>query len=101
LCNPDSEYRTRFTVRCYRAIVQISTDGFAGYLDAVDLAFGPDAQYGVIIKEYRNTNMIYSPSEMVGTKRTGIRDIDSRNVRTIGTSHRERLDGTRQLFMKR
>jgi hypothetical protein len=50
--------------------VQISTDGFAAYPEAVDLAFGPYAKYGVIIKEYRNASMIYTPSEMVGTKRT-------------------------------
>lgn len=85
----------------YRTIVQISTDGFAAYPAAVDLAFGPYAKSGVIIKEYRNANMIYSPSEMVGTKRTGIRGIDSRNERTIGTSHVERLNGTQRLFMKR
>ncbi len=56
----------------YKAIVQISTDGFAAYPEAVDLAFGPYVEYGTIIKEYRNANMIYTPSEMVGTKRTGI-----------------------------
>jgi len=55
----------------YEPIVQISTDGFAAYPEAVDLAFGPYAKYGVIIKEYRNATMIYTPSEMVGTKRTG------------------------------
>jgi hypothetical protein len=48
----------------YRAIVQISTDGWAGYPKAVDLAFGPYAKYGTIIKEYRNANMVYSPSEL-------------------------------------
>ena len=56
----------------YQPIVQISTDGFAAYPEAVDLAFGPYVKYGTIIKEYRNANMIYTPSEMVGTKRTGI-----------------------------
>jgi IS1 family transposase len=85
----------------YRAIVQISTDGWAGYPEAVDLAFGPYAKYGTIIKEYRNASMIYTPSEMVGTKREGIRGIDKRSVRTICTSHVERLNGTQRLFMKR
>lgn len=85
----------------YRAIIQISTDGWAGYPEAVDLAFGPYAKYGTIIKEYRNANMIYSPSEMVGTKREGIRGMERRELRTICTSHVERLNGTQRLFMKR
>jgi hypothetical protein len=81
--------------------VQISTDGFAAYPEAVDLAFGPYAKFGTIIKEYRNANIIYTPSEMVGTKRTGIRGIEGREQRTICTSHVERLNGTQRLFMKR
>lgn len=80
----------------YLPIVQISTDGFAGYPEAVDLAFGPYAKYGVIIKEYKNATMTYTPSEMVGAKRTGIRGIEGRNVRSIGTSHVERLNGTQR-----
>ena len=59
----------------YRVIVQISTDAFNGYPEAVDLAFGPYAKYDTIIKDYRNANMIYTPSEMVGAKRTGIKNI--------------------------
>lgn len=85
----------------YRAIIQISTDGWAGYPEAVDLAFGPYAKYGTIIKEYRNATMIYTPSEMVGTKRTGIRGIKGREQRTICTSHVERANGTQRVFMKR
>ena len=46
--------------------------------------------------------MIYTPSEMVGTKRNGhTRNIGGREVRTICTSHVERLNGTQRLFMKR
>ena len=85
----------------YRAIVQISTDGWAGYPEAVDLAFGPYVKYGTIIKEFRNATMQYTPSEMVGAKRTGIRGIEGRAQRTIGTSHVERANGTQRLFLKR
>ncbi len=85
----------------YTPICQVSTDGFAGYPEAVDLAFGPYVRYGVIIKEYKNANMIYTPSEMVGTKRTGIRGISGRDQRSITTSHVERLNGTQRLFLKR
>lgn len=90
-----------FAAGAYRPVVQISTDGFAGYPEAVDLAFGPYVKYGVIIKEYRNARQIYTPSEMVGTKRRGIRGIEGRNARTITTSHVERLNGTQRLFLKR
>jgi transposase-like protein/IS1 family transposase len=85
----------------YPIVCQLSTDGFAAYPEAVDLAFGPYVRYGTIIKEYKNANMIYTPSEMVGTKRTGIRNIDNRNAGTITTSHVERLNGTQRCFMKR
>jgi transposase-like protein/IS1 family transposase len=85
----------------YLQLVQISTDAFAGYREAVDLAFGAYARYGTIIKEYRNANIVYTPSEMIGTKRTGIRGIEGRQLRTICTSHVERLNGTQRLFLKR
>jgi hypothetical protein len=77
------------------------TDGFAAYSEAVDLAFGPYAKFGTIIKEYRNAGMDYTPSEMVGTRRTGISGINENETSTICTSHVERLNGTQRLFVKR
>jgi hypothetical protein len=53
-------------------VVQISTDGFWGYPEAIDLAFGPYVKFGTIEKDYRNANMrpgTYSPAEMVRAKR--------------------------------
>jgi len=85
----------------YEPLIQISTDGFAAYPEAVDLAFGPYARYGTIIKDYKNAAMIYTPSEMVGTKRTGIRGIGKGQEWSICTSHVERLNGTQRLFLKR
>ena len=90
-----------FAVGHFQSIVQISTDGFPAYPEAVDLAFGPYSRYGIIIKEYRNARVIYTPSEMVGTKRTGRRGIMPGQERTICTSHVERLNGTQRLFLKR
>lgn len=83
----------------FKPVVQISTDGFKGYPEAVDLAFGQFAEYGIIIKEYRNASMKYDPNEMVGTKR----DVQKGEINpfTICTSHVERLNGTQRLFMKR
>lgn len=90
-----------FTQGSFKRLVQISTDAFAGYPEAVDLAFGPYVSYGTIIKQYRNAKIIYTPSDMVGTKRTARRGMDKRQVRTICTSHVERLNGTQRLFLKR
>jgi hypothetical protein len=44
--------------------------------------------------------MIYTPSEMVGTQRTGIQGIGKNQAWTICTSHVERLNGTPRLFLK-
>jgi len=99
--NPHASDAHAFQPAGYLAVVQISTDGFAAYPEAVDLAFGPYVRYGTIIKEYKNASMIYTPSEMIGTKRTGIRGIEGRQARTICTSHVERLNGTQRLFLKR
>ena len=85
----------------YAPIIQISTDGFAAYPEAVDLAFGPYVKYGTIIKDYRNATIIYTPSEMVGTQRTGVRGIGKGQEWSICTSHVERLNGTQRLFLKR
>ena len=60
--------RTLFQPGGYLAVVQISTDGFAAYPEAVDLAFGPYVRHGTIIYYYTNSSLIYTPSEMVGTK---------------------------------
>jgi transposase-like protein/IS1 family transposase len=99
--NPHASDAHAFAAGGYTPVVQISTDGFAAYPEAVDLAFGPYVKFGTIIKDYRNATMIYTPSEMVGTKRTGRRNIGQREERTICTSHVERLNGTQRLFMKR
>ncbi len=99
--NPHASDSHSFKAGSYSTVVQVSTDAFSGYREAVDLAFGPYVKFGTIMKEYRNAKMIYTPSEMVGTKRTGIRGIDRRGLRTICTSHVERLNGTQRLMMKR
>lgn len=83
----------------YRPVVQISTDGLAAYPEAVDLAFGPFAWHGVIIKEYRNASMQYDPSEMVATQRRIVRG--NLDKWSICTSHIERHNLTVRTFMKR
>jgi IS1 family transposase len=99
--NPHASDAHAYTAGGYRPIVQISTDGFAAYPEAVDLAFGPYAKFGTIIKEYKNASMIYTPSEMVGTKRRGVFGIPEHEESTICTSHVERSNLTVRTFMKR
>lgn len=90
-----------FQKGAFTPVVQISTDGFPAYPEAVDLTFGPFARFGVIIKEYRNATMQYTPSEMVGTLRKGVRGIEGREVYSICTSHVERNNLTIRTFMRR
>jgi hypothetical protein len=90
-----------FAVGSFKRLIQISTDGFAAYPEAVDLAFGQYARYCTLIKQYRNAKMEYTPSEMIGTKRTPRRGMGKQDAFTICTSHVERLNGTQRLFLKR
>jgi transposase-like protein len=55
---PHASDAHNFAPEGYTTILQLSTDGFAAYPEAVDLAFGPYVRYGTIIKEYKNANMI-------------------------------------------
>ncbi len=84
-------------------ITQISTDGFAAYPEAVDLAFGASVKYGQIIKDYRNADQPgrYAPPEMVGTNRRGVFGIGESETRSIVTSHVERHNLTIRTLMKR
>ena len=101
LPNPHASDQHAFQAGEYRTIVQISTDGFPAYPEAVDLAFGPYSKFGTIIKEYRNASIVYTPSEMVGANRTARRNMRENERWTICTSHVERLNGTQRLFLKR
>jgi transposase-like protein len=65
--NPHASDDHTFQAGSFRRIVQISTDGFKAYPEAVDLAFGHYCRFGTILKQYRNDKIIYTPSEMVGT----------------------------------
>ena len=75
----DREFRTAE----HPIVVQISSDGFSAYPEAVDLAFGPYAKYGQIIKEYRNANLPYTPSEMVTADRRPVFRMQEREARTV------------------
>ena len=82
-------------------IPQISTDAFAAYPEAVDLAFGSYCQYGQIIKSYRNADQPgrYAAPEMIDTERREI--FGHVELDTICTSHVERQNLTTRTLMKR
>jgi IS1 family transposase len=82
--------------------LQISTDGFAGYPAAVDLAFANTVDYGVIIKNFREgveQPGRYGPPKLEGTAREVITgDIDPYS---ICTSYVERQNLTMRTFLRR
>ena len=65
------------------------------------MAFGPYAKFGVIVKNYRNANLPYHPSEIVGTDRRGVFGMEDSSLSTICTSHVERNNLTIRTFMRR
>jgi IS1 family transposase len=80
---------------------QISTDGWRAYPESVDAAFAGRADHGVLVKNYRNTDMPgrYGPPEMIGTDRQVINGgIDEWS---ICTSHVERSNLTIRTLLKR
>jgi IS1 family transposase len=82
-------------------VTQISTDGFAPYPEAVDLAFGRYAKFGTIVKDYKNASLPYTPSEIVGTRRRAVFGMNEGEERSICTSHVERHNLTVRTFMRR
>jgi IS1 family transposase len=84
--------------------VQISTDGLNAYVDAVEMAFGGDADYGQIIKTYGVETSIqpqrrYSAPEITAIEKKAISGRP--NFDLISTSYVERLNATTRLHMKR
>jgi IS1 family transposase len=87
--------------------VQITTDGFSAYVNAVEDAFGTDADYAQLIKQYGSpesqdaspTARRYSPQECTGTEIT-IRSGDP-NPGQISTSYVERQNLTMRMGMRR
>ncbi|MEX2188107.1 MAG: IS1 family transposase [Pirellulales bacterium] len=101
--NPHAGDDHAFGTGGFRPIIQISTDGWPGYPEAVDLAFGPYARFGTIVKDYRNAEQPgrYAPPEMIGTVRRGITGIETADEWSICTSHVERHNLTIRTLMKR
>jgi len=83
--------------------VQVSSDALSAYVEAVERAFGSEANYGQIVKTYSHTDLAeqrrYSPPEILTIKRTIISG--SPEIKSISTSYVERQNLTMRMHMRR
>lgn len=84
--------------------VQISSDALREYVEAVELAFGSEVDFGQIVKSYesdesKTSERKYSAPKFVVADRRPI--AGSPDMGSVSTSHIERLNGTTRLHMRR
>src|SRR5439155_5788173 len=82
--------------------IQLTSDGHRAYLDAVDLAFGGEVDYGMLIKVYGNyptDDNRYSPPQVVAAKREVL--TGNPDKAAISTYAVERANLTMRMQMRR
>lgn len=81
--------------------VQLTTDGYRPYLEAVEAAFGSEIDYAMLVKIYGKSQeeIRYSPAECVGCKPTWV--AGNPDKRHISTSYIERQNLTMRMSMRR
>ena len=79
----------------------VSTDGWAAYPGAVDLAFAGTVDYGILIKQYQESEQPgrYGPPVMISEERKAM--TAGLNPNDICTSHVERHNLSIRTFMRR
>jgi IS1 family transposase len=82
--------------------VQLTTDGYGSYAEAVARSFGKDVDYGQIVKVYGSTafgERKYSTSGVLESRKTVMNGNPDPDL--ISTSYIERLNATTRLHMRR
>jgi IS1 family transposase len=83
--------------------IQLSSDAMVAYEDAVEMAFGPEVDYGQIVKQYASPSEAeqrrYSPPEVTSVRKTTL--VGMPNVDDICTSYIERANLTARTHCKR
>jgi IS1 family transposase len=85
--------------------IQITTDGYKAYVDAVEGAFGADVDYAMLVKMYGNDGPTnhperkYSPGNFAGAKKQTITGMP--NLKKVSTSVAERNNLTMRMSMRR
>jgi IS1 family transposase len=85
--------------------IQLASDGFAPYFEAVEQAWGADVDYSQIVKSYETDEgeytpeRKYSPPRFVKVSKYAV--AGNRDLLHAHTSHVERLNATTRLHVKR
>jgi IS1 family transposase len=83
--------------------VQLSSDAFMAYVDAVERAFGAEVDYGSIVKTFSHSDLEeqrrYSPPDVMSVKRIPVRG--NPVVDLISTSHVEKQNHTLRMHCRR
>ncbi len=103
----DSASALKFTEKLDHAtagIFQLTTDGLAAYLSAVEETFGADIDYAQLVKTYKsdqtgNIDRRYSPGDFTGAKKVTINGNPDEEM--ISTSYVERQNLTMRMSMRR